>query len=118
MKVSSSQSCPITGSIWNFHRASGQTYTDHADLLAEEIISNNWQLDWVIETHVHTDQLLAAPYLEPRSRAKIAIGSNIDVVQKMFGKVFNAGTDFQMNGSQFDRLFENADHFNIGNTSV
>jgi glyoxylase-like metal-dependent hydrolase (beta-lactamase superfamily II) len=45
---------------------------------------------------------------------KIGIGRNITVVQDTFGKVFNAGTEFQRDGSQFDRLFEDGDSFHIG----
>ena len=118
VKDPSSTSCAIIDSIWNFDLASGQTNTEHADMLAEDIIANGWQLAWVIETHVHADHLSAAPYLAQRFGAKIAIGSNIDTVQKVFGKVFNAGTEFQMDGSQFDRLFEDGGCFDIGNMSV
>ena len=32
----------------------------------------------------------------------------------MFGKIFNAGTEFQRDGSQFDRLFEDGDTFRLG----
>ena len=118
VKDPSSTSCAIIDSIWNFDLASGQTNTEHADMLAEDIIANGWQLDWIIETHVHADQLSAAPYFAQRFGAKIAIGSNINTVQKVFGKVFNAGTEFQMDGSQFDRLFEDGECFDIGNMSV
>ena len=118
VKDPSSTSCAIIDSIWNFDLASGQTNTEHADMLADDIIANGWQLDWIIETHVHADHLSAAPYLAQRFGAKIAIGSNINTVQKVFGKVFNAGTEFQMDGSQFDRLFEDGECFEIGNMSV
>jgi glyoxylase-like metal-dependent hydrolase (beta-lactamase superfamily II) len=118
VKDPSSTSCAIIDSILNFDLASGQTNTEHADMLADDIIANGWQLDWIIETHVHADHLSAAPYLAQRFGAKIAIGSNINTVQKVFGKVFNAGTEFQMDGSQFDRLFEDGECFDIGNMSV
>jgi glyoxylase-like metal-dependent hydrolase (beta-lactamase superfamily II) len=36
------------------------------------------------------------------------------VVQDTFGKVFNEGTEFQRDGSQFDRLFEDGDLYQIG----
>ncbi len=32
----------------------------------------------------------------------------------MFGKLFNEGTDFALDGSQFDHLFEDGDTFRIG----
>jgi glyoxylase-like metal-dependent hydrolase (beta-lactamase superfamily II) len=35
-------------------------------------------------------------------------------VQDTFGKVFNEGTEFQRDGSQFDQLFQEGDSFHIG----
>jgi glyoxylase-like metal-dependent hydrolase (beta-lactamase superfamily II) len=35
-------------------------------------------------------------------------------VQDIFGKVFNAGTEFQRDGSQFDHLFIDGERFTIG----
>jgi glyoxylase-like metal-dependent hydrolase (beta-lactamase superfamily II) len=37
------------------------------------------------------------------------------VVQDTFGKVFNEGTEFQRDGSQFDALFKDGDTYKIGN---
>ena len=118
VKDPSSPTCAIIDPIWNFDLAFGQTYTAHADMLAEEVISNGWQLDWVIETHVPADNLSTAPYLAQRFGAKVAIGSNIDAVQKVLGKVFNTDTDFQMSASRFDRPFKDGERFDIGNMSV
>ncbi len=118
VKDPASQSCAIIDSIWDFDLASGTMHTAHADRLIDEIISKNWKLEWVIETHVHADHLSAAPYLSKRFGAKIGIGSNINAVQRVFGKVFNAGTQFEMDGSQFDRLFMDGDNFTIGGLRV
>ena len=49
-----------------------------------------------------------------RTLGKIAIGANITVVQDVFGKVFNAGTEFERDGSQFDALFKDGDKIRIG----
>ena len=71
-------------------------------------------LEWLIETHVHADHLSAAPYIQEKLGGKIGIGENITVVQDTFGKVFNEGTEFQRDGSQFDRLFKDGDTYTIG----
>ena len=118
VKDPSSSSCAIVDSILDFDVASGSTRTDHADMLIDEITSQNWVVEWIVETHVHADHLSAAPYLATKLGGKIAIGANINEVQKVFGKIFNAGTEFEMDGSQFDRLFEDGDTFNIGNLQV
>jgi glyoxylase-like metal-dependent hydrolase (beta-lactamase superfamily II) len=67
-----------------------------------------------IETHVHADHLSAAPYLQEKLGGKIGIGKNITIVQDTFGKIFNEGTEFQRDGSQFDRLFDDGDSYEIG----
>ena len=115
VKDPSSVKCAIIDSVLDFDVTSGTIKTDFADLLAQKVSDLNLDVDWVVETHVHADHLSAAPYLAKKFLAKIAIGSNIDVVQKLFGKIFNAGTEFQMDGSQFDVLFKQGDTFEIGN---
>lgn len=118
LKDPESNACAVVDSILDFDMASGTTHTAHADMLINEIKKNSWNLEWIIETHVHADHLSAAPYLSQKIGGKIAIGSNINAVQKVFGKIFNAGTEFQMDGSQFDRLFENGDSFKVGQMEV
>lgn len=118
LKDPESNVCAVVDSILDFDMASGTTHTAHADMLINEIKKNSWNLEWIIETHVHADHLSAAPYLSQKIGGKIAIGSNINAVQKVFGKIFNAGTEFQMDGSQFDRLFEDGDSFNVGQMEV
>ena len=86
----------------------------HADALIRNIESRGLTLEWIIETHVHADHLSAAPYIQERLGGKIGIGANIKVVQDTFGKVFNEGTEFQRDGSQFDRLFHDGDIYRIG----
>ena len=114
----SSDSCAVIDSILDFDLSAGKITTKHADMIINEIQSMKLNLEWIIETHVHADHLSAAPYLASKLGGKIAIGSNIDAVQKVFGKIFNAGTEFQMDGSQFDQLFEDGDEFYIGNLAV
>ena len=118
VKDPSSDSCAIIDSVLDFDVSSGSIKTNFADKMANEVVELGLQVEWVIETHVHADHLSAAPYLAKKFRSKIAIGSNINVVQKLFGKIFNAGTEFQMDGSQFDVLFEDQDQFKIGNMPV
>jgi glyoxylase-like metal-dependent hydrolase (beta-lactamase superfamily II) len=118
LKDPGSNECAVIDSILDFDMASGGTHTTHADMLINEIKSNGWKLEWVIETHVHADHLSAAPYLAKQLGGKIAIGSNIDAVQQVFGKIFNAGTEFQMDGSQFDRLFQDGDSFEVGQMQI
>jgi len=115
VKDPTSPSCAIVDSVMDIDYAAGRITYDHADALIREIETQGLKLEWIIETHVHADHLSAAPYIQQKLGGKIGIGAKIMVVQDTFGKVFNEGTEFQRDGSQFDRLFEDGDTYQIGN---
>ena len=105
----------IIDSVLDFDYASGNTDTTSADRIIAYTQEHGLRIDWILETHVHADQVSAAPYLQERVGGKIGIGTEITTVQDTFGKVFNEGTEFQRDGSQFDALFEDGDTYSIGN---
>jgi len=104
----------IIDSVLDFDYASGRTDTASADRIVDFVNENGLEAEWILETHVHADHLSAAPYLQERLGGRIGIGHNITVVQDTFGKVFNEGTEFQRDGSQFDALFKEGMSFHIG----
>ena len=108
------RNCAIIDSVLDFDYASGRTDTRSADAIIAHIRAEGLEVQWLLETHVHADHLSAAPYLQERVGGKIGIGDRIKVVQDTFGKVFNEGTEFQRDGSQFDSLFQEGDSFMIG----
>ncbi|MEQ9259869.1 MAG: MBL fold metallo-hydrolase [Roseovarius sp.] len=108
------RACAIIDSVLDFDYASGRTDTRSADAIIAHVEAEGLETQWILETHVHADHLSAAPYLQQKLGGKIGIGEKIRVVQDTFGKVFNEGTEFQRDGSQFDRLFEEGDSFHIG----
>ncbi len=109
-----SDRCAVFDSVMDIDYAAGRIAHDSADALIAEVVGRNLVLDWIIETHVHADHLSAAPYIQERLGGKIGIGSGILAVQETFGKIFNEGTRFQRDGSQFDRLFEDGDAYMVG----
>ena len=108
----------IVDSVLDFDPNSGRTSFASADAVIDYITSNNLKVTWLLETHAHADHLSAAPYLQEKLGGKIAIGADITKVQNVFGKLFNAGTEFERDGSQFDALFVDGDTFQIGNLPV
>lgn len=108
----------IIDSVLDFDPASGRTSLTSADAIIAYVAEKGLSVDWLLETHAHADHLSAAPYLQQKLGGKIAIGEHIVTVQNVFGKLFNAGTDFQRDGSDFDQLFADGDHFQIGNLDV
>ncbi|MTI97250.1 MAG: MBL fold metallo-hydrolase [Marinobacter adhaerens] len=109
-----SQACVILDSVLDFDYAAGKTDVRSADEIIEYIRNNDLRVEWILETHVHADHLSAAPYLHEQLGGKTGIGAHIRDVQEIFGKAFNAGTEFQRDGSQFDKLFKEGDTFAIG----
>ena len=106
--------CAILDSVLDFDHAAGRTDTGSADQIIAHIKAQGLQTQWILESHVHADHLSAAPYLQEKLGGKIGIGAGITTVQDTFGKVFNEGTEFQRDGSQFDALFEDGNSFHIG----
>ncbi|MEG9267393.1 MBL fold metallo-hydrolase [Qipengyuania sp. Mu-71] len=104
----------IIDSVLDFEAASGRTSNGSADRIVEYVTSNNLKVSWLIETHAHADHISAAPYLQTKLGGKLAIGREIIRVQEVFGKLFNAGTDFERDGSQFDKLFDDGETFSLG----
>ena len=115
VKDPTSDACAIIDSVMDIDYAAGRITYDHADAMISRVKELNGKLEWIIETHVHADHLSAAPYIQQKLGGKIGVGEKILVVQETFGKVFNEGTEFQRDGSQFDALFKDGDTYLVGN---
>lgn len=118
VKDPNSKSCVVIDSVMDIDYAAGRIAYGHADNIVDHIQAKGLDVEWLLETHVHADHLSAAPYLQGKLGGKIGIGAKIIDVQETFGKVFNEGTEFERDGSQFDQLFEGGDTFTIGNLEV
>ena len=107
--------CAIFDSVLDFDYFTGEISFKNAEKMILFISNNELKLEWLIETHIHADHLSAAPYIKSKLGGNIGISSEITQLQKIFGKVFNSGTEFEMDGSQFDVLFFDGDIYKIGN---
>jgi len=113
-----SRACAIVDSVLDYDPASGRTSTTSVDAVIDHVLAEGLEVQWLLETHAHADHLSAAPLLQARLGGQLAIGREIIRVQEVFGKVFNEGTEFRRDGSQFDRLFVDGDRFAIGGLEV
>lgn len=104
----------IIDSVLDFDPASGRTSTTSADAVIAYVREQGLEVEWLLETHAHADHLSAAPYLQEQLGGRLAIGRHILTVQNVFGKIFNEGTRFAREGSQFDHLFDEGDRFSVG----
>lgn len=106
--------CAIIDSVLDYDPRSGRIERQSADRLIDRVNELGASVAWILETHVHADHLSAAPYLREKLGGKLGIGQQITAVQETFGELFNAGSEFQRDGSQFDHLFADDEKFNIG----
>lgn len=104
----------IIDSVLDFDPASGRTSHGSAQAIVDYVTARGLTVEWLLETHVHADHLSAAPWLQAQLGGKLGIGRHITTVQNTFGKLFNAGTEFERDGSQFDQLFDDGDSFMLG----
>ncbi len=114
VKDPNSRACAVIDSVMDIDYAAGRITYEHADAMIAYVQSNDLDLQWIIETHVHADHLSAAPYIQEKLGGKMGIGKNITLIQNTFGKIFNEGTEFQRDGSQFDALFQEGSTYKIG----
>lgn len=114
VKDPESSACAIIDSVMDIDYAAGRISYGHADEIIAFVKKHGLTVEWLIETHVHADHLSAAPYIQGILGGRLGIGRNITIVQETFGKIFNEGTAFQRDGSQFDRLFDDGDTYKLG----
>ena len=108
----------IIDSVLDFDSSSGRTSKKSADAVISYVREKNLTIEWHLETHAHADHLSAASYLQEVLGGKLAIGEQIKTVQQVFGKIFNFGSEFARDGSQFDRFFSDGDQFYLGNIPI
>lgn len=114
VKDPDSSACAIIDSVMDFDYPSATISYSGANEIIAQVKKMNLNVEWIVETHVHADHLSAAPYLQKKLGGKIAIGAKITDVQTLFAKVFNVGNEFNKDGSQFDRLLNDGDSYQIG----
>ncbi|WP_186387870.1 MULTISPECIES: MBL fold metallo-hydrolase [unclassified Stappia] len=114
VKDPASTACAVVDSVMDIDYAAGRISFESADRIIDFVRENGLTVEWLIETHVHADHLSGAPYIQGKLGGRIGIGENIRIVQDTFGKVFNEGTEFQRDGSQFDHLFRDGDTYTVG----
>jgi glyoxylase-like metal-dependent hydrolase (beta-lactamase superfamily II) len=105
----------VVDPVLDYDHRTGKASTRSADAILAA--ADGLHIGWVLETHAHADHLSGAPYIKLKTGAKVGIGEHIRAVQKIFRPIFNA-TDLKGDGSEFDHLFKDGEHFQIGTIDV
>ncbi len=114
VKDPDSNACAIIDPVMDIDYAAGRTSCAGADRIVEYVREKELANEWIIETHIHADHLTAAPYIKQELGGKIGVGDQITVVQKTFAEIFDEGSEFRRDGSQFDQLFTDGESYMIG----
>jgi glyoxylase-like metal-dependent hydrolase (beta-lactamase superfamily II) len=107
----------IIDPVLDYKPSSGTVDVRSVDAILAAAKDAGYKVVWSLETHAHADHLSASPYVKSKTGARIGIGEKITEVQRIFRPVFNA-TDLKTDGSDFDHLFKDGEHFKIGTLDV
>lgn len=110
--------CAIVDPVLDFEEKSAATATWSADRLLSYVRQHGLKVGWILDTHPHADHLSAADYLKRMTGAPTAIGARVTEVQKLWQRLYNLPKDFPIDGSQWDRVFDDGEVFRIGNLDV
>jgi glyoxylase-like metal-dependent hydrolase (beta-lactamase superfamily II) len=108
----------IIDPVLDYEPCSAEIATTSVDQVAAFVESKKLRVHYVLETHAHADHISGAQRLKKRLGAEIAIGARIIEVQATFKEIFDLGSEFATDGSQFDRLLSDGEVFRAGTLSV
>jgi glyoxylase-like metal-dependent hydrolase (beta-lactamase superfamily II) len=108
----------IIDPVLDFEAKGARTGTGFAQEVLSLCEAEGYRVQWLLETHAHADHLSAAEWLQRKTGAPVGIGAGIRSVQAAFKPIYGLEDDFPTDGSQFDRLFNDGDHFLLGDLDV
>lgn len=104
--------------VLNYEPAASHYDTQSVDQIIDFIHTQQLHLHYILETHAHADHLSGSQWLKKAfPSAHLAIGKNIQLVQKTFKHIFNF-KDFNENGIQFDILLEDNQVIQAGSLNI
>lgn len=110
--------CAVIDPVLDYDMHAGRTGTASADRVIAHIRAHGLSLAWILETHAHADHLSGAKYLQRVLGGRIGIGEHIRDVLAFWVPLLDTGHDTPLDGSQFDHLFRDGEHFRIGGIDV
>lgn len=113
-----SPQCAIIDPVLDYDFDTKKTSTQSADQIIDYVRKQGLMVQWILETHVHADHLTASPYLKEQLGGDIGIGTHICDVLAYWVPHLHLEEIVPLDGSQFDKLFEDQETFFIGGLEV
>jgi glyoxylase-like metal-dependent hydrolase (beta-lactamase superfamily II) len=108
----------IIDPVLDFDPLAGATSTANAERILTYVATTGIEVVWILDTHPHADHFSAGPWLSKELGAPTAIGAKVTGVQQLWKEIYNLPDDFPVDGSQWDRLFEDGETFRVGEVPV
>lgn len=108
----------IIDPVLNYDQFSGEVSYKSAMEILQFVNTNQLNVKYILETHIHADHLTAAQYLKKKLGAKIGVGAKIKEVLQYWVPLFNTAHDTPIDASQFDMLFTDGEEFKLGSFMV
>jgi glyoxylase-like metal-dependent hydrolase (beta-lactamase superfamily II) len=104
--------------VRDYDAASARTSWAFCEAIATYLRTHNLAVPYVIDTHVHADHLTGLPYFKKHFSSATVTGARTGEVQARFRDVYNLGTEFLVDGSQFDVLIDEGERLEVGSMVV
>src|ERR1700720_4673802 len=109
--------CAIIDPVLDFNERSGGTATGSADDILAYVAEQELTVGWILDTHIHADHFSAAPYLQRKTGAPMAIGDHVRDVQELWATIYN-WPSVSSEGPFWDHLFADGERFEIGSLAA
>lgn len=108
----------IIDSLLDYDQYSGRTKTTSAEKIIAYVKGKKFELEWILETHIHADHLTASKFIQQHLGGKTAIGEHISEVLQYWVPIFNSSQDTPLDASQFDFLLHDQQIIKLGSIEI
>ncbi len=109
----------ILDPVWDYDPAASKMSSQSADQVLDFVKRKDLKVHYILETHAHADHVSGSQVLKQKlPGSQVGIGAKITEVQKVFKDVFNLGSQFKTDGSQFDLLLEEGKVLQAGSLQI
>lgn len=104
--------------VMDYDQRSGRISWRSAEAVARHIDEYGLAIPYVIDTHAHADHLSGLTFFKKKYGARSVTGRDIGVIQRTFRDIYDLGSDFPVDGRQFDILLDDGDVLEVGDLRV